>query len=80
MDFVLILGCTTSVFVAGAARPSPVTETFAFNELVMDQNNSNSEQKCVEVHSDLLSRENDVSISCTQAQEEQNDVLFSLKP
>lgn len=26
----------------------------------MDQNNSNFEQKCVEVHLDLLSSENDV--------------------
>lgn len=60
MDFVLILGSTASVLAAGAARPSLETEGFAFHGLLMDSNNSNAEQKWVEVHSDLLSSETDV--------------------
>lgn len=59
MDLVLILGCAASVFAAGAARPSPVTEGFAFHGRLMDRNNSNGEQKWVEVPSDGLSSEND---------------------
>lgn len=56
MDFVLLLGYAASIFAGGAVSRSPLTDGFALHELVMDQNNLNSEQRCVKAYSDLLSR------------------------